>query len=411
MNQDFQNLLQSIRNDFTILQSKERNKPLIYLDSAATTQKPKPVIDAISSFYLNEYATVHRGVYNKSQKATTLFQNARIKVKEFLNANNENEIVFTKGTTDAINLLAHSISKLNLENKNEVLISQLDHHSNIVPWQIACKQENLNLKIIPLNNNHEIDIEKLRTLITEKTRCICIPHISNVTGAVSPVEEVIQLAKKNNAYVIFDGAQSIAHMKVDMQTLGCDFFCFSAHKLYGPTGIGVLYGKEELLNQLPPYQTGGSMIDQVSFKKTTYLDSPLRFEAGTPPISQAIGLAASIDYVSKVGFDFIETHNAELVNYTFSELEKIKEINIISYKSNCKSLISFTVNNVHPHDISACLNNENIAVRVGHHCAQPLMSHLNIEGTIRISFGIHSTIEEVDVFIKTLKKAIAIFKE
>ena len=401
--------VQKIREDFPILKTQVRGKPLIYLDNAATTQKPFTVIERIQKYYLEENSNVHRGVHYLSELATKEFEGARETVKNFINAESVEEIIFTRGTTEAINLVANSFGKTFLNEGDEIIISEMEHHSNIVPWQILCEEKNAKLKVIPFDDNGELIIYELENLITEKTKLISIVHISNSLGTINPIKKIIEIAHSYAIPVLVDGAQSIMHNKIDVQDLGCDFFVFSGHKIYGPTGIGVLYGKKELLEQMLPYQGGGDMIKSVTFEKTIYNDLPYKFEAGTPNIEGAIGLKAAIEYLNKIGLDQISIYENELLQYATEKLSQIPQLKIIGTAKEKASIISFVIENIHPHDIGTILDFEGIAVRTGHHCTQPVMQHFKIPATTRASFSFYNTKEEIDQLYNALQKVIKVF--
>ena len=402
--------IQKIREDFPLLSRKVNGKPLIYFDTAATAQKPQVVIDAVSSYYSNQNANIHRGVHTLSQEITVEYENARTAVQKHLNAQHAHEIIFTKGTTDSINLVAHSFGKKYITRGDEIIISEMEHHSNILPWQAVCEEKGAVLKVIPINEAGELLMDEYKKLLTPKTKIVAITHISNVLGTINPVKEIIELAHRSNIPVLIDGAQAIPHTLVNVQDLDCDFYCFSAHKLYGPTGIGVLYGKEKYLNEMPPYQVGGGTIKTVSFQKTEYAGLPLKFEAGTPHIAGGIGLTAAINYVNQIGLNNIAAYENDLVLYATQALNKIQGIKIIGNAKHKASLISFTVQDLHPFDIGTILDQYGIAVRTGHHCAQPLLQHYAVPGTIRVSFAFYNTFQEIDVFIEALKKSITMLK-
>ncbi|MCX7908277.1 MAG: cysteine desulfurase [Ignavibacteria bacterium] len=399
-----------VRQDFPILHRTVRDKPLIYFDNAATTQKPKIVIDALVNYYTNLNSNIHRGVHYLSQAATTEYECARRIIKTFINAKHEEEIIYTRGATEAINLVAFSYGEAFLSEDDEVLISHMEHHSNIVPWQIICEKTGAKLKVIPIDDKGELILDEFDKLLSERTKIVSIVHISNSLGTINPIEYIIEKAHKVGAIVLVDGSQSIQHVPIDVQRLDCDFFVFSGHKIYGPTGIGVLYGKKDLLEKMPPYQGGGDMILSVSFEKTIYNVIPHKFEAGTPNIEGAIGLASAIRYVQNIGLDVIYDYEMELLNYATEKIKQIPEVKIIGNSKNKASLISFVVENVHPHDIGTLLDRDGIAVRTGHHCTEPVMRRFGIPATSRASFAFYNTFEEIDVFINSLKKIIVKFK-
>ena len=396
----------TIRNDFPILSRKVNNRPLIYLDSAATAQKPQVVIDAVDNYYKFQNANIHRGVHTLSQEITIAYEEARATVKKHLNAAHAHEIIFTKGTTDSINLVAYSFGKKYVNEGDEILISSMEHHSNILPWQQLCEDKGATLKVIPINTEGEIDLKEFKILLSAKTKIIAITHVSNTLGTINPIKELISLAHQQNIAVLIDGAQAVPHLLVDVVDLDADFYCFSAHKLFGPTGVGVLYGKQKWLNEMPPYQTGGGVIKTVTFEKTTFADLPLKFEAGTPHISGAIGLAAAINYVNALGINNISEYENELQVYATKRLSEIDGLRIIGTAANKAAVISFVVDGLHPFDIGVILDKQGIAVRTGHHCTQPLWNIYGLQGTVRVSFAFYNTIEEIDSFIVALKKAI-----
>lgn len=398
------------RNDFPILSTKVYNKPLVYLDNAATTQKPQVVLDAIVEGYTQWNANIHRGVHYLSQVATKHHEAARQRVADFLGAQSANEIVFTKGTTDSINMLAYCVGQAWIQEGDEIIISQLEHHSNIVPWQMVCEQRKAVLKIIPLREDLSLDIEALKQLITNKTKFISVAHVSNVLGIINPIKEIIRIAHEHKIPVLVDGAQSAPHIPVNVQDLDCDFFVCSAHKMYGPTGIGILYGKEQWLNTLPPAEGGGEMIEHVSFEKTTYNTLPYKFEAGTPNYIGSYAFAAALDYIDTIGRELIAAYEEELTQYAESELSKIPEVKVYAAGLPKAGAISFNVYSlnsiIHPFDIGTLLDHQGVAVRTGHHCAEPLIDYLGVPGTVRVSFALYNTKEEIDIFIAALKKAI-----
>ena len=399
--------LEDLRSQFPILTQKVNGRDLIYFDNAATSQKPSTVIDKIKTYYEKENANIHRGVHSLSQEATTAYEQARLKVSNYLNAKSDAEIIFTKGTTDGINLIASSFGEL-LHPGDEVLISAMEHHSNIVPWQLLESRKKIKLKVIPIHNSGEIDLKAFEKLLSEKTKLVSITHISNSLGIINPIKEIIRKSHFVGAKVLIDGAQSIQHEKIDLQELDCDFFVFSGHKIYGPTGIGVLYGKSELLNIMPPYQGGGDMIEKVSFEKTTFNVLPFKFEAGTPNIVGGIALGAAFDFLNSLNFEQFKNHELELLRYAEEQLLTIPEIQIFGNSKNKTSVISFNVGKIHPFDIGTLLDKQGVAVRTGHHCTQPIMDFYQIPGTIRVSFSIYNTKDEIDVFMAALNKSIQI---
>lgn len=400
----------SIRKDFPILERLVRDKPLIYFDNAATTQKPRQVIDTIYNYYSYLNSNIHRGVHYLSQAATTEFECSRNIVKSFINAKFDEEIIFTRGATEAINLVAFSYGETYLNEGDEVLISHMEHHSNIVPWQIVCSKTGAKLKVIPINDNGELILDEFDKLLTPKTKIVSIVHISNSLGTINPIEHIIERAHNVGAVVLIDGSQSIQHLPIDVQSLNCDFFVFSGHKIYGPTGIGVLYGKKDILESMPPYQGGGDMILSVSFEKTIYNILPHKFEAGTPHIEGAIGLASAIRYVQNIGLDVIFDYETQLLHYATDRIQEISEVKIIGTAKNKASLISFIIDNVHPHDVGTLLDRDGIAIRTGHHCTEPVMRRFGVPATSRASFAFYNTFEEIDVFVSSLKKIVKKFK-
>jgi len=401
--------VKKIRKDFPILKKLIHGKPLCYLDNAATSQKPQVVIDAINNFYLSQNANVHRGVHHLSEVSTKAFEDARIKIKEFINAASDKEIIFTRGTTEAINLVAYSYGRKNIREDDEIIISHMEHHSNIVPWQILCEEKKAKLKVIPVNDDGELILEEFEKLITDKTKLVAVVYISNSLGTINAVDRIIAKAHQLNIPVLLDSAQAISHTKIDVQKLDCDFLAFSGHKLYGPTGIGVLYGKEKLLDDMPPFLGGGNMIAKVTFEQTTYNELPYKFEAGTSNIAGAIGLGAAVDYVQKIGQNSISYHEQSLLHYATDLIKEIKGLKIIGTAKEKCSIISFVVDNIHPHDLGTFLDYEGIAIRTGHHCTQPLMHRFNIPATSRASFAMYNTKAEIDKFISALKTVIKEF--
>ncbi len=398
-----------IREDFPILSRNIYNRPLVYLDNGATTQKPKCVVEAMVDEYYNVNANVHRGVHFLSQKATDLHEASRETVRAFINAKSTAEILFTRGTTESINLLAFSFGEAMVREGDEIIVSAMEHHSNIVPWQMMCQRKGAQLRVIPMNDEGELLMDKYEALINEKTRLVCCTHVSNVLGTINPVKDVVRIAHEHGVPALIDGAQSTPHMQVDMQDIDCDFFAFSGHKVYGPTGIGVLYGKEEWLEKLPPYQGGGEMIKNVSFEKTTYNELPYKFEAGTPDYIASHSLAKAIDYVTALGMDNIYKHEQELTSYAMERMTEIDGMRIFGPKSHHDAVISFQVGNIHHLDMGTLLDRLGIAVRTGHHCAEPLMHRLGIEGTVRASFGLYNTKEEVDALVEGIKRVAQMF--
>jgi len=401
--------LQEIRSDFPLLNRLVYGKPLVYLDNAATTQKPKCVISAISDYYLNYNSNIHRGVHRLSQDATDEYEKSRKIIKEFINARKSEEIIFTRGTTEAINLVARSFVRPRLKEGDEIVISHMEHHSNIVPWQIICEETGARLRIIPINDSGELQFDELEKLLTEKVKFLSIVHVSNSLGTINPIDEIIKKAHSIGIPVLIDAAQSIQHFKIDVQKLDCDFLAFSGHKIYGPTGIGVLYGKESHLEAMPPYQGGGDMIKSVSFERTIYNDLPYKFEAGTPNIEGAIGLGKAIEYVKQIGFHFINTHEQNLLEYAHKVLSQIDGLKIIGMAKRKASVVSFVLDGVHPHDVGTMLDVEGVAVRTGHHCTEPIMKRYGLPATTRASFAFYNTIDEINVLAESVKKVIKMF--
>ncbi len=398
--------IEKIRLDFPIIEEKIYNKPLIYFDNGATTQKPQCVIDKINFAYNHLNSNIHRGVHYLSQKATEAHEAARQKVADFLGASKREEIVFTRGTTEAINLVAFSFGEAFCKAGDEVIISVMEHHSNIVPWQMLCERKGMKLKVVPMNENGELIIDEYEKLINEKTKIISITHVSNVLGTVNPVSEIIKIAHSHNIPVLIDGAQAVPHIKVNVKELDADFYVFSGHKIYAPTGIGVLYGKESWLNAIPPYQGGGEMIQTVTFEKTTYNELPFKFEAGTPDYVGSTALAQALEYVEEIGMDEIAEYEHEITEYATERLKEIEGIKFFGTAKNKSSVISFLVGNIHPYDLGMLLDKLGIAVRTGHHCAQPLIDTLGIPGTVRASFSFYNTKEEIDRFIDAMKRVV-----
>ena len=396
--------IDSIRKDFPILGKKINNNDIVYFDNAATTQKPNAVINAISDYYKNYNANIHRGVHSLAEKATTEFENTRKSVKEFINAKSEREIIFTRGATEGINLVSTSFGKEYFNEGDEIIISEMEHHSNIIPWQMISKEKGLLLKTINVKENGEIDLEDFNNLISTKTKFVSIVHISNTLGTVNPVKEIVNICNKNNITCLVDGAQASAHTKIDVQDINCDFYVFSAHKMYGPTGVGIVYGKEELLEKMPPYMGGGEMIKDVKFETTTYNDLPHKFEAGTPNIGDVIGFNESIKYLEKIGRDNIEKYESSLRDYTNKKLNNVENLNIIGNSKNKIGIFSFTIDKIHYYDLGLLLDAKGIAIRTGHHCTQPLIEKFNLDGTARLSLAFYNNIEEIDYFINSIEK-------
>ena len=398
--------LTEIRDDFPILKSRINNHQLVYFDNAATTQKPQSVIDGISNYYKSYNANIHRGIHSLAEKATEEFEETRSLVKEFINASSENEIIFTRGTTEGINLISSSLSKFYFNEGDEIIISEMEHHSNIVPWQMIADENKLNLKVINVSENGEIDMDHFNSLISEKTKLVSIVYISNTLGTINPVKKIIEKCKENNILSVVDGAQSSAHKKIDVTELSCDFYVFSAHKMYGPTGVGVVYGKEEILEKMPPYMGGGEMIKDVSFSNTSYNNLPYKFEAGTPNIGDVIGFKEAINYIKSIGIDNIGTYEISLKEYTEDALKKIDGIKVVGTAKDKVGIFSFTTEKVHYYDLGLLLDAKGIALRTGHHCTQPLMDKYSLDGTARLSLAIYNSTEEVDYFVESLSNLI-----
>lgn len=401
--------LNEIRKEFPILAREVYGKPLVYLDNGATTQKPKVVVEALVDEYYTVNANVHRGVHYLSQKATDLHEQARETVRQHINANSIGEVIFTRGTTESINLVASCFGEAFLKAGDEIIVSEMEHHSNIVPWQLLEMRKGIKLRVIPITDSGELILDSFKELINERTKLVSITHVSNVLGTVNPVEEIIQIAHAQDIPVLIDGAQAVPHTQVDVQELDADFYVFSAHKVYGPTGIGVLYGKEKYLEKLPPYQGGGEMISTVSFEKTTFNELPYKFEAGTPDFVGSHSFAKALDYVNAIGLDKIEEHERMLTTYAMQELSKIDGMRLIGTAKDKTSVVSFLVKNIHHFDMGTLLDRLGIAVRTGHHCAQPLMARLGIEGTVRASFGLYNTKEEVDILVRGVERVSKMF--
>lgn len=402
--------IQKIRADFPLLETSMRGKPIVFLDSAASSQKPQIVIDAVSEYYESQHANVHRGVYELSQKATDAFELARERVRNFLNAESTDEIIFTRGTTESINLVASTYGRKFLNEGDEVIISAMEHHSNIVPWQMICEERNAILKVIPIHTSGDLNMEEFTSLLSNKTKIVAVGHISNALGTINPIKRIIELAHQKDIPVLIDGAQATLHEKIDVVDLDADFYAFSSHKAYGPTGMGVLYGKRKWLDAMPPYQGGGEMISTVSFTKTTYNKLPFKFEAGTPNIAGAIGLGVALEYIHSIGHEQIKSHESELLTYTTAELQKIEGLNIVGNSKTKASVISFNVEGIHPYDLGTILDKLGIAVRTGHHCAQPLMEFFEIPGTVRASFAVYNNKEDADRLIEGVKRAVMMLK-
>lgn len=398
------------RNDFPMLKKTMHDKPLIYFDSAATAQKPQIVIDTITDFYQNHYGTVHRAIYELSTYATHEYQQVRLQVAKLLNAKKSEEIIFTRGTTESINMVAYSFGKAFIQPGDEILITEMEHHSNIVPWQIMCEDRQAILKVVPIDDHGNLDMESFAKLLNHKTKLVAVTYVSNSLGTLNPIKQIAKMAHDAGAKLLVDGAQSTPHMPIDVQDLDVDFYVFSGHKIYGPTGIGILYGKENLLNEMPPYQGGGDMIETVRFEKTTYTTLPMKFEAGTPMIAEVMGLGAAIVYLNQIGLSNIQKWEHELLIYATQHLQPIDGLHIIGTAKEKGAIISFIVDGIHPLDLGTMLDLYGVALRTGHHCAQPAMRHFNTPGTARISFGLYNNKEEVDRFVELLKTVIKSFK-
>ena len=401
--------VERLRRDFPILNQKVRGKALVYLDNAATSQKPQPVIDAIGRYYQSGNANIHRGVHFLSEHATGEHEAAREAVRQFINAARMEELIFVRGTTEGINLVAQTYGRAHVGPGDEVLVSAMEHHSNIVPWQILCEQQGAKLRVIPINDQGELLLDEFEKLIGPRTKIVAVAHVSNALGTINPIREIVKMARAHNVPVVVDGAQAVPHIKVDVQDLDCDFYAFSGHKMYGPMGIGVLYGKYKLLEAMPPYQGGGDMIRSVTFEKTQYNTLPYKFEAGTPDVAGAIGLGAAIKYLNSVGIENVAAHEHELLEYATQSLSKLPGIHIIGNAKNKAAVLSFVMDGVHPHDIGTILDQEGIAVRTGHHCAQPIMQRFGIPATVRASFALYNTKAEVDALVAGINKVREVF--
>jgi cysteine desulfurase/selenocysteine lyase len=401
--------INKIREDFPILEKNINGKPLIYFDNGATTQKPKQVIERIARYYSGENSNVHRGVHTLSQEATELYENAREYIRSFINAEESNEIIFTRGTTESVNLLATALKPWVLK-ADEIVVTVMEHHSNFVPWQQLCEMTGAKLKIVPVERNGELDLEFLEKLLNPYTKLLAITHISNVLGTVNPVKEIVKIAKNKGVPVLIDGAQAIAHTKVDVQDLGCDFYTFSGHKVYAPMGIGVLYGKFNWMRRLPPYQFGGEMIQEVTFEKTTFNELPYKYEAGTPNVEGALALQTALQYIEQIGLDEIHAYETELLRYAEKKIMEVEGVRIIGQAKEKSGALSFLIDGTHPYDVGMLLDKMGVAVRTGHHCAQPLMDFLGIPGTVRASFALYNTKEEVDLFTNALEKVAVMLR-
>ncbi|MBM3160791.1 MAG: cysteine desulfurase [Bacteroidetes bacterium] len=402
-------IVREIREQFPALRQQVYGKNLIYFDNGATSQKPQLVLDAINKFYSKENANIHRGVHFMSQKATTEYEESRKRIQRFINARKSDEVIFTKGTTDGINLVANSFGEL-LKTGDEIIISAMEHHSNIVPWQMLCMRKGLTLRVAPINERGELLMETFEQMLTKKTKLVAITHISNTLGTINPIKEIVSKAHAVGAKVLVDGAQSIQHLKIDVKALDCDFYVFSSHKVFGPTGIGVLYGKESLLDAMPPYQGGGDMISKVTFERTTYNELPFKFEAGTPHVAGGICLGKAFEYLESIDFDAAEKHERSLAKYAEDILDTFEGLRIIGEAKDKTSVVSFAFKNIHPFDIGTLLDKQGIAVRTGHHCTQPLMDFYKISGTVRASFAFYNTIQEIDTFVEALEKSLNMLK-
>lgn len=401
--------VRNIRRDFPILQQRVNGKPLVYLDNAATSQKPQVVLDALQHYYSNLNSNVHRGVHHLSEKATAEYEAARYKVKQFINAEHVHEIVFVRGTTEGINLVASGFGKKFINRGDEVVISAMEHHSNIVPWQILCEEQGALLRVIPINDDGEVLLDEYRRTLNERTKLVAFTYVSNALGTVNPVKEMISIAHARGVPVLVDGAQAVPHMRVDVREMDCDFFVFSSHKLFGPTGIGVLYGKTKWLEPMPPYQGGGDMIKSVTFEKTTYNDLPYKFEAGTPNIADTIAFGAAIDYLMGLDFPTVEAYERELLHYATEAVSSINGVRIIGTAREKAGVLSFVVEGIHAHDVGTVLDSEGIAIRTGHHCAMPVMLRFDVPATVRASFAFYNTEEEVDALVKGIRKVQEVF--
>jgi cysteine desulfurase/selenocysteine lyase len=398
-----------IRNDFPILQQKVHGKPLIYFDNGATSQKPQTVIDAVERYYATVNSNIHRGVHDLSERATAAYEAAREKIRGFVNAKSDKEIIFVRGTTEAINLVAQSYGRSFLKAGDEIIVSAMEHHSNIVPWQMLCEQIGARLRVIPINHDGEIVMEEYRRLLNEKTKFVSVTHVSNALGTVVPVKEIVALAHERSVPVLLDGAQAAPHLKIDVQDLGCDFYAFSGHKVFGPTGVGVLYGRADLLEKMPPYQGGGDMISLVTFEKTHYNVLPYKFEAGTPHIAGGIGMGAAIDYLCELDWEQVAAHEQELLTYATRALNEIDAVRIIGTAKEKAGVISFVIEHVHAHDVGTILDQEGVAIRAGHHCAMPVMQRFGVPATARASFAFYNATEEVDVMVQAIHRVLKVF--
>jgi cysteine desulfurase/selenocysteine lyase len=401
--------VQRIRADFPILRRQVHDKPLVYLDNGATAQRPQAVIDATVRSYAEENANIHRGVHYLSERATAVYEDARGVAQRFINAAHSHEIIFVRGTTEAINLVAQTYGRRHIQRGDQILISEMEHHSNIVPWQMLCEERKAVLRVVPINDDGELVLKEYERLLRKRTKLVALTHVSNALGTINPLRRIIDLAHARNIPVLVDGAQAVPHQAVDVQALDCDFYAFSGHKVYGPTGIGVLYGKSALLEEMPPYQGGGDMISVVTFEKTLYNALPYKFEAGTPNIAGVAGLGAALTYVQSVGLDAINAHEHEVLAYATERMRAIPGVRLIGTAREKAAVLSFTVKDIHPHDVGTILDREGVAIRAGHHCAQPVMQHFGVPATVRASFGMYNTMEEVDVLVAAVQKVIDVF--
>ena len=398
-----------IKSDFPTLNQKINGNDLVYLDNAATTQKPNSVINSVNEYYKKTNSNIHRGVHTLSQEATEKYENARMKIAKFINSTTEKEIIFVRGATEAINLVANSYVRPLLQPNDQIIITEMEHHANIVPWQIVCKEKEAELKILPMNNKGELIVDELEKIITNKTKFMAINHVSNSLGTINDVRKIVEIAHKHNIRILIDGAQAVQHIPIDVKEIDADFYCFSGHKIYAPTGIGILYGKKKILDEMPPYQGGGDMIKSVTFEKTIYNDVPNKFEAGTPNISGAIGLGTAIDYIQDIGIDNIAKHESDLLNYATEKIKEIKGVKIIGNAKDKASVLSFTMENIHPHDIGTIMDSHGVAIRAGNHCTQPVMDFYSIPATARASFAIYNDKTDVDKLISSVKKTMEVF--
>jgi cysteine desulfurase/selenocysteine lyase len=398
-----------VRADFPILEQRVNGYPLVYLDNGATSQKPRSVIDAIVNYYTTENSNVHRGVHTLSQQATEDYEGARAKIRRFINAGDDREIIFTRNTTEGINLVAHSYARQNVGPGDDIIVSNMEHHSNIVPWQMVCEEKGANLRVVPIDDTGELVMDEYEKMLSPRTKLVSITHVSNALGTILPAAEIVRMAHDHGAPVLLDGAQAVPHMPVDMQELDCDFYVFSGHKLFGPTGIGILYGKAEYLEAMPPFMGGGDMIKSVTFEKTIYNDLPYKFEAGTPDIAGAIGLGAAVDYVTNLGFESITAHEDELLRYCTQALSSIAGVKLVGTAPHKAGILSFVMDKAHPHDIGTILDEQGIAVRTGHHCAQPVMQRFQIPATARASLAFYNTKEDIDALVKGIDRVLEVF--